>query len=136
MAINNRSPQTLIPGRTKLPAHGFLLILLIVFAVLKLALALVLPRNAAWASDLTINNILQAVNNQRSQRNLVTLNTDSRLSSAAQSKADDMQARHYFAHVDPDGHYIWDKIVSFRLYALLAARRKFGHKFLRYRQFN
>ena len=24
----------------------------------------------------------------------------------------------------------------FRLYALLAARRKFGHKFLRYRQFN
>ena len=31
---------------------------------------------------------------------------------AAQSKTDDMQARHYFAHVDPDGHYIWDKIVA------------------------
>jgi hypothetical protein len=23
-----------------------------------------------------------------------------------------MQARHYFAHVDPDGNYIWDKIVA------------------------
>lgn len=64
------------------------------------------------ASDLTIDNILKAVNRERELRNLVLLNTDSRLSAAAQSKSDDMQARHYFNHVDPDGNYIWPKIVA------------------------
>lgn len=64
------------------------------------------------ASDLTTDNILKAINEQRSLRNLVTLNTNNILGAAAQSKTDDMQLRHYFAHVDPDGHYIWDKIVA------------------------
>lgn len=112
MATNLPSQQALIAGRKKLPIHGLLLILLTIFAVLKLVLNLALPRSSALASDLTVDNILQAVNSQRSQRNLTTLNTDGRLSSAAQSKADDMQARHYFAHVDPDGNYIWPKIAA------------------------
>jgi uncharacterized protein YkwD len=64
------------------------------------------------ASDLTTDNILKAINEQRSLRNLVTLNTNVLLGGAAQYKTDDMQLRHYFAHVDPDGHYIWDKIVA------------------------
>lgn len=86
--------------------------LLALFVVAKIILLIAAPQPRTFASDLTIDNILQAVNNQRQQRNVVTLNTDSRLSSAAQSKADDMQARHYFAHVDPDGNYIWPKIVA------------------------
>lgn len=64
------------------------------------------------ASDLTIDSILKAINRERELRNLVLLNTDSRLSVAAQSKSDDMQARHYFNHIDPDGNYIWPKIVA------------------------
>ncbi len=112
MLSKSPSEQTLTARRKPLPTHGFLLILLIIFVAFKLVLALALPQSAVFASDLTIDNILSAVNSQRSQRNLVTLNTDSRLSSAAQSKADDMQARHYFAHVDPDGNYIWPKIVA------------------------
>ncbi|MFA5991585.1 MAG: CAP domain-containing protein [Candidatus Doudnabacteria bacterium] len=91
---------------------GFLL-LLAIFLVTKLLLALFWPsRNVPLASDLSPENILNAVNKERSLRNLVTLSTNSKLGSAAQSKSDDMQARHYFAHVDPDGHYIWDKIVA------------------------
>jgi uncharacterized protein YkwD len=88
-------------------------LLLIAFLAVKVFFALVIPQSrVSLASDLTTANILNAVNQQRSLRNLITLNTNNLLGNAAQSKADDMQARHYFAHVDPDGHYIWDKIVA------------------------
>ncbi len=91
-------------------ALGFLIVF---FLLVKLLLALFLPaQKATLASDLTTDNILKAVNEQRALRNLVLLNTNTKLTSAGQSKADDMIARHYFAHVDPDGHYIWDKIVA------------------------
>lgn len=86
---------------------------LMVFVIIKILTLLVTPNeNKGFASDLTIDNILNAVNRERSLRNLSTLNPNDKLSLAAQSKSDDMQARHFFAHVDPDGHYIWDKIVA------------------------
>jgi uncharacterized protein YkwD len=88
-------------------------VLVVAFLLVKVFLALVIPSSQpSLASDLTTGNIINAINEQRSLRNLVTLNTNSKLTEAAQSKSDDMQARHYFAHVDPDGHYIWDKIVA------------------------
>jgi outer membrane biosynthesis protein TonB len=96
----------------QLSVHKILIFLLVLFAAIKLVIILVLPMPTLRASDLTADNILQAINSQRNARNLTTLNTNSMLSSAAQSKADDMQARHYFAHVDPDGNYIWPKIVA------------------------
>lgn len=90
----------------------FLVLFVLLLAALKIGTVFLLPRPTVYASDLTIENILSGVNNERSQRNLTTLNTNSILSEAAQSKTDDMQARHYFAHVDPDGNYIWVKIVA------------------------
>lgn len=88
-------------------------LLLVAFLLVKIFIAVTIPQGSILqASDLTTGNILNAVNQQRSLRNLAALNTNSMLTWAAQSKADDMQARHYFAHVDPDGHYIWDKIVA------------------------
>ena len=88
-------------------------LLLVSFLLIKISTVIFLPnRHYSLASDLTPENILQAVNNQRSIRNLVLLNTNNPLTLAAQSKADDMIARKYFAHIDPDGHYIWDKIVA------------------------
>ena len=65
------------------------------------------------ASDLTPTNITTAVNAERTNRNIPALTSNSILTKAAQSKSDDMIARNYFSHVDPDGHYIWDKIVAF-----------------------
>jgi len=64
------------------------------------------------ASDITPVNVANAINNERSQRHIPTLNYSSKLAAAAQYKANDMVARKYFAHVDPDGHYIWDKIMA------------------------
>lgn len=68
--------------------------------------------NNIQASDLSLENIIAGVNNERSLRNIPLLKTDTRLSVAAQSKSDDMQLRHYFSHTDPEGNYIWDKIVA------------------------
>jgi hypothetical protein len=66
----------------------------------------------ASASDITTGNLTNAVNRERTQRNIPGLAYNSKLAVAADSKARDMIARKYFAHVDPDGHYIWDKIVA------------------------
>ncbi len=85
------------------------LILLIFWQVLSL---LALPKAETRASDLTLDNIIAAVNKERTLRNLSPLNADSRLNAAAQYKSDDMQARHYFSHTDPEGNYIWGKIVE------------------------
>ena len=115
MADQPSATSSALPNKTvRLPHLNLTVlgVLVAVFAAVKLALFLLLPAPAVQATDLAIPNISQAINRERSLRNLLTLNTDSRLSSAAQSKADDMQARHYFSHVDPDGNYIWPKIVA------------------------
>jgi hypothetical protein len=59
------------------------------------------------ASDITTSSIATAVNNERSQRNLTTLNYNSSLAQAAQYKAQDMIDNNYFSHTDPKGNYIW-----------------------------
>ncbi len=87
-------------------------LLVVVFLAVKVLITLFLPNHATQASDLTTLNILEAINNQRQLRDLTTLNTNAILTKAAQTKSDDMQARHYFSHVDPGGHYIWDTIVA------------------------
>lgn len=89
-----------------------LLCLAAVFLILKLLESALLPQGETYASDLTTDNILIAINQQRSLRNLTILNYNDKLTVAAQSKADDMIARHYFSHTDPEGNYIWPKIVA------------------------
>jgi len=85
----------------------------VLFSIVAIRLVIFHTRpNIGNASDLTVQNIIEAINKERSLRNLSTLNTDNRLSTAAQSKSEDMIARKYFAHVDPDGNYIWPKIVE------------------------
>lgn len=66
----------------------------------------------ANASDITPQNVMSAVNLERTSRNIAALNYNSKLAAAAQYKSSDMIARNYFSHIDPDGHYIWDKITS------------------------
>lgn len=82
------------------------------FLSFRVAYVFFAPTSPIEASDLTVENILAGVNKERSERNLVTLSTNNLLASAADFKARDMIARKYFAHVDPDGQYIWPKIAS------------------------
>ena len=106
------SNKAILPGENHPYKTKLFGVLIILFLLAKIAIDAAPPGHTLRASDLTTSNITQAVNGQRALRNLVQLNTNSLLTGAAQYKSDDMQARHYFAHVDPDGHYIWDKIVS------------------------
>lgn len=46
-------------------------------------------------------------NKDRADNGIPALVEDAHLSEAAQMKADDMAARGYFSHVDPDGHQPW-----------------------------
>lgn len=86
--------------------------IIIILCVLLFSARFGLGQMYTSASGITVDSVLRAVNNERSTRNISTLRTDSRLSAAANYKSGDMIARSYFAHVDPDGHYIWDKIVA------------------------
>lgn len=88
----------------------FLFFLLLIFWQIVSLTAL--PKATLVASDLTVENILKGVNRERVLRNLTALNLDDRLSNAAQYKADDMMNRRYFSHTDPEGNYIWGKIVE------------------------
>ena len=93
--------------------HLGLAFLLTAVVLIKVIFSFSFEQNpTAQASDLSQEAIMNAVNRERELRNLTLLNANSKLTAAAQSKSDDMQARHYFAHVDPDGHYVWDKIVA------------------------
>src|SRR5258708_4160029 len=53
---------------------------------------------------------MNKINEQRTQRFIQTLNTNSKLTVAAMAKAHDMLTRSYFAHIDPDGNYVWPRI--------------------------
>src|SRR3989344_2681034 len=86
--------------------------LFILLAIWQTASFLLLPKARLNASDLTAQNILTAVSGERALRNLNSLNTDSRLSAAAEFKSNDMMNRRYFSHTDPEGNYIWGKITA------------------------
>ena len=51
----------------------------------------------------TVESLLAAVNAERAKVGAPALVIDERLNQSAQAKADDMRARNYRAHIDPDG---------------------------------
>ncbi len=99
--------------KNKFHSYGFFItaILILALAAFKIYTSELFPKKIL-ASDLSVQNILDGVNKERTLRNILTLNQNPKLSLAAQSKADDMMNRKYFSHTDPEGHYIWDKIVA------------------------
>jgi hypothetical protein len=61
----------------------------------------------SYATEIGSSSLLQATNSQRKAHNRPALTIDSKLSSAAQSKADDMAKRNYWSHNTPDGKEPW-----------------------------
>jgi hypothetical protein len=62
------------------------------------------------APSIDPTDVMNRINQERSQRFLPTLNINSKLNSAANIKSNDMLARSYFAHVNPDGKYVWPTV--------------------------
>ncbi len=61
----------------------------------------------AYATEMSIENLLQATNAQRNDNGQTSLQLNQKLISAAQSKANDMIARNYWSHNTPDGEEPW-----------------------------
>jgi hypothetical protein len=61
----------------------------------------------AYATEMSSSQLLSATNTQRSANGKTTLGINSKLSSAAQTKANDMAARNYWSHNTPDGLAPW-----------------------------
>ncbi len=61
----------------------------------------------SYATSMSTGELLSQTNNQRSQNGVGGLNLNSKLNSAAQSKANDMVARDYWSHVTPTGEQPW-----------------------------
>lgn len=66
--------------------------------------------NAGAASGIDSTDLMTRINAERTQRFLPALITNSKLIAAANIKSQDMLDRSYFAHVDPDGNYVWPTI--------------------------
>lgn len=86
---------------------AFLIYALVLF-LLRLFLGALPTRSAAVDS----NAIMALINNERVSRNLPALFANQSLLRAATQKTQDMIDRDYFAHVDPDGNYVWTRIVA------------------------
>ena len=66
--------------------------------------------NTTIASDITADKIAELTNTSRSGAGESNLNVNSKLSRAAEAKADDMLANNYFSHTSPAGATPWSWI--------------------------
>jgi Cysteine-rich secretory protein family len=65
-----------------------------------------------YATDISIQSLLDNTNTQRSTNGLGGLGLNAELDQAAQSKANDMAVRDYWSHNTPDGQTPWSFIAS------------------------
>ncbi|MBI4050467.1 MAG: hypothetical protein HY396_00625 [Candidatus Doudnabacteria bacterium] len=84
----------------------------IIYGLILLILRLLLGTISAQGSAVESDVLMSLINQERSQRNVGELITHSSLLTAATQKSQDMIDRDYFAHIDPDGNYVWPKIVA------------------------
>lgn len=84
-------------------------ILLIVASLLLSGLRLPLVQKdvLAYATEMSSSSLLSATNTHRSNAGKASLKINSKLSSAAQAKANDMVTRDYWSHNTPDGQEPW-----------------------------
>ncbi len=61
----------------------------------------------AYATNVSVDGLLQSTNEKRSQNGVSSLQINSSLNAAAQAKANDMITRNYWSHVTPDGEQPW-----------------------------
>ncbi len=88
-------------------------IALVVFTLVIWSLRIFIPTSFTFAAPgIDAVDLMDRVNAERTNRFISSLITNSNLITAATAKSNDMIARNYFAHVDPDGNYVWGRIES------------------------
>lgn len=61
----------------------------------------------SYATEMSIDQLLEATNKQRVANGVAPLTLNTKLSTAAQNKVEDMVTRNYWAHNTPDGQEPW-----------------------------
>src|SRR4051812_27989043 len=81
------------------------------FCIITWGLRMFLPTVFLFAAPgMDASDVMRRVNLERTNRFLPALVTNQKLMNAATIKSNDMLARSYFAHINPDGDYIWPTI--------------------------
>lgn len=65
------------------------------------------PQVLGYATNITLSGLLSGTNSERSAAGKTSLDSNSKLNSAAQAKANHMIANDYWAHTSPDGVTPW-----------------------------
>src|SRR3989344_1321165 len=90
----------------------FYIIFLLLFQTFYLVARKIDPNILGYATDITVEKILQLVNLERQKANLEPLVLSPNLSEAAQDKGVDMFAKNYWAHISPTGTTPWEFITK------------------------
>ncbi|HYE22820.1 MAG TPA: CAP domain-containing protein, partial [Verrucomicrobiae bacterium] len=81
------------------------------FCLLTWGLRIFLPTSFLFAAPgIDAYDVMARINTERTNRFLPALVTKQMLINAATIKSNDMLTRSYFAHVNPDGQYVWPTI--------------------------
>lgn len=86
---------------------------LLTFCLIIWCIRLLVPANfSSAAGGIDATDLMAKINNERTNRFISALTTNTKLIVAATEKSNDMLTKSYFAHIDPDGNYVWPKIVA------------------------
>ena len=58
------------------------------------------------------SRVVELINAERKAAGCPALGVNPQLTAAAQAHSDNMQSRHFFSHVDPDGRQPWDRMLK------------------------
>lgn len=88
----------------------FYIVLLLFFQSLASLLRYTKPNILGYATDISVEKILEYVNEERTKNGLQPLSISQELSVAATNKASDMFSNNYWAHISPTGTTPWEFI--------------------------
>src|SRR3989338_5981293 len=90
----------------------FYITLLLVFQLIPVFIKFTQPNVLGYATNITLNSVLDLVNRERTKNNLAPLSLSPQLTTAATQKAADMFTKNYWAHISPTGVSPWQFISS------------------------
>lgn len=104
---NNHRARALHPQ-----AFVFYILFMFVLQISLKTLSTTFPNILGYATDISVQRLLELTNQKRQDAGLSTLTLSPALSQAAANKAADMFTKNYWAHISPDGKTPWEFITQ------------------------
>lgn len=106
-AVKSRQPSKLTRFIRIIPAMLILVAAYLVHQPSKIPFDQQPSQVLSYATAMNTTDLLSSTNSQRSDNGIAVLNLNTQLTSAAQTKANDMVSRDYWSHTTPDGNDPW-----------------------------